>query len=277
MVLSTTAALSATQGARRYQEDTGLLWPGSHVPSLAGLPALPTGRQLAVIADGMGGHVGGAMASGLAATSFARAFVETQTATPGQSLMDHLLACLELANDVLADKVDRQPTYAGMGTTLIGAYVAPHELGSALSWISVGDSLLYLWRRGDLARLNEDHSFGPELDRMVTAGLISAEAAAQDGRRHFLRSALTGRDIEMIDVTPRPLPLASGDYVILASDGIATLAEADIAAVVGQAGASGADAVADALIAAVLDAGVRHQDNTTVIAVAIGDDLSASA
>ena len=66
-----------------------------------------------------------------------------------------------------------------MGSTLIGA--AFSEQG--VEWISVGDSPLYLYRRGEIALLNEDHSLAPELDRLVAAGRLSPAEARRDPRR----------------------------------------------------------------------------------------------
>ena len=173
----------------------------------------------------------------------------------------------------LAERTAQQPMYHGMGTTLVAAYFAPHELGSGLSWVSVGDSLLYLWRRGDLARLNEDHSLAPELDRLAEAGVMSRQEADADPRRHFLRSALTGADIEMIDVTPRPLPLAEGDIVVVASDGLHTLDDDEVSRIVDQFRADGVARIAKGLIDAVMAYRLPHQDNTTVIVTAVGPDV----
>ncbi len=276
MALTFTSATAATQGGRRYQEDTCLLWPdpagaAQRASGLTEARALPAGHSLAVLGDGMGGHVGGAMASGVACTSFVRTFAETFVASD-TGLMERLIATLEASNTALATRTQEQPMYQGMGTTLVAAYFAPHELGSGLSWVSVGDSLLYLWRRGDLARLNEDHSLAPELDRLAAAGAMSRQEADADPRRHFLRSALTGTDIEMIDVTPRPLPLAEGDIVIVASDGLHTLGEDEISRIVDQFRHDGVARIAKGLIDAVMAHRMPHQDNTTVIVTAIGPD-----
>jgi serine/threonine protein phosphatase PrpC len=78
---------------------------------------------------------------------------------------------------------------------------------------------------------------------------------------------VTGDDIELVDVSQRPLPLAAGDYVILASDGINTLAPIEMERIVAAYAEDGAQAVADALIRAVEAARDPHQDNATVVAV----------
>ncbi len=261
------SAMAATQGARRYQEDTALFWDDRGAcgqlddPKLE-IPPLARGEVLAVLGDGMGGHVGGATASRLAADSFLSAFLGS-----GAEPSDRLLRALEAANRALAEKIAARPMFNGMGTTLIGAFVRD----ASLSWVSVGDSALFLWRRGELARLNEDHSMAPEIDKLAEAGKISAEAAAQDPRRHYLRAAVTGDEIEMIDLAMKPLRLAAGDVVLLASDGIHTLDDAAIADIIAQSADHGPARIAEALVKAVDAAGLRHQDNTTVVAIAVGE------
>lgn len=275
MPLTFTAALRSTQGGRRYQEDTGLLWPDTSTSALdlLGVPALPEGHLLALIADGMGGHVAGATASLVAARAFAAGFVGTAD-TPDVSLLDHFVKTLETANDAIVDSIRADAKLDGMGTTLLAAYLHPFELGSGLSWISVGDSLLYLWRRGDLARLNEDHSFSPVLDKMVAEGRMNAAVARIDPRRHYLRSALTGGEIEMIDVTPRPLPLAAGDIVLVASDGLHTFDDAQLSDLITAVADQPAARVADHLIEAIDRHGAVNQDNTTVAAIVLGPDAA---
>jgi serine/threonine protein phosphatase PrpC len=93
------------------------------------------------------------------------------------------------------------------------------------------------------------------------------EDAKADPRRHFLRSALTGADMDLVDRSHRPLALEPGDVVILASDGIHTLSEPDILRVVEENVAGGPEAVAGALLEAVEAGGDIYQDNTTVVVV----------
>src|SRR5262249_54575614 len=120
-----------------------------------------------------------------------------------------------------------------------------------------------------------DHSLSPEIDRLAELGLMSREAARSDARRHILRSALTGTEIEMIDCPAAPLGLEPGDVVILASDGIHTLPEADIARLV--VAAKSPHAAAEALLAAVEAAGDPHQDNITVVVVRVLQNTAAPA
>lgn len=253
-------AIAATRGAREYQEDTAAFWPGGDAPFVRATGATwpRDGSALAVLADGMGGHTGGALASRLVCEDFLSA-----AAAHGGGVTERLGAGLVAANAGLARKVVERPALSGMGSTLIGAAFGPH----GVSWISVGDSPMFLFRRGEIALLNEDHSLAPELDRLVAAGRLSASEARRDPRRHMLRSAVTGDEIDLVDLSQRPLPLESGDYVILASDGIASLQTAELARIIQAYANDGTDAVAKAVIRAIEALREPYQDNATVVVV----------
>lgn len=225
--------------------------------AVAGVPAW--NGSIAVLADGMGGHAGGALASRMVCENFLSAAAGAASA----DLHERLQSALEAANAAIAAKVDANPLLSGMGSTLIGAAFS----NEGVEWISVGDSPLYLYRRGEIAVLNEDHSLAPELDRLVAAGRLSQEEARRDPRRHMLRSAVTGDEIDMVDISQRPLPLEDGDYVVLASDGLATLDPEEISRIIQGYAADGPDSVARALIRAVEALREPYQDNATVLVV----------
>lgn len=130
---------------------------------------------------------------------------------------------------------------------------------------------MYLFRAGDLEQLNDDHSLAPLIDRMVAQGKMTPEQARADPRRHYLRSAVTGEEMELIDAPERMLELAPGDLVIVSSDGIHSLDEEAIRAVVAEQAGNGPQAIADALVEAVDAMGERHQDNTTVVVISVED------
>lgn len=254
-------ARASTQGARHYQEDTAAVWPGDGgEPSAPDRPATVShdGSIVAVLADGMGGHAGGALASRLVCEHFLDACISRKG-----PVADRLIEGLRVANRALARKVADNPMLSGMGSTLIGARFG----ADGVEWVSVGDSPLLLYRAGEIALLNEDHSLAPELDRLVAAGRMTQEEARHDPRRHMLRSAVTGDEIDMVDVSRRPLKLEPGDYVILASDGLHTLETSEIARLISAFGDEGANAVARALIREVELLREPHQDNATVIVV----------
>lgn len=254
-------ATRASKGARSYQEDAVALSAESDdgpadTTALAGSASNLT----AVLADGMGGHAGGALASELAC----KFFLHSLTSSSGD-LPARLNEALDLANAAITREVRDNPSLDGMGCTLVGTAFRP----SGVEWVSVGDSPLFLLRKGEIAVLNEDHSLAPEIDKLAEAGKITWAAARSDPRRHFLRSALTGSDIELVDRSERALALAAGDIVILSSDGIHTLSHRDILQVAAHHDADGPGAIADALIAAVADRNQTYQDNTTVIVVKV--------
>jgi protein phosphatase len=256
-------ASRASQGARPYQEDASAVWPGCDigVPSASAGP--PDGTALvAVLADGMGGHAGGALASNTICRTVLASFAEA-----GGEGRGRLKLSLAAANQAIGEKVAANPQLAGMGATLVGATIGE----DGLSWISVGDSPMYLYRAGELVQLNEDHSLAPVIDRLVEQGRMSPEEARADPRRHYLRSAVTGEEIDLIDAPERPLELAPGDIVVIASDGLHTLEPGTVRDVLASYASNGADAIADALIAAVAEANEPHQDNTTVVVILVSE------
>ncbi len=253
-------AVAATRGAREYQEDTAAYWPGGEntfpIPQAA--VAIPNGGGIAVLADGMGGHTGGALASRMVCEQFLATAAQHEGAP-----RDRLEAALYAANAALASKVADKPALAGMGSTLIGTAFTD----AGIEWISVGDSPLYLFRRGEIAILNEDHSMAPMLDRLVANGRLTEEEARRDPRRHMLRSAVTGEEIDLIDHSQQALALEPGDYIVLASDGVETLEVDDIARIIQGYANDGPEAVAGAIIRAVEALREPHQDNATVLVV----------
>jgi protein phosphatase len=217
------------QGARPYQEDS---WA---------LRALADDTVLAVLADGMGGHVGGATASRLAVGGFVMAIEN------GRSLAE----ALDAANQAIGTAVSRDPKLESMGATLVGVVVSAAEV----RWISVGDSPMFLLSNGRLERLNADHSMVPQIEALVARGIITAEEAAQHPGRHTLREAVMGHPLTLIDEGRRTL--AAGDRLLVCSDGVMTLEDADIVRAANQS--------AQGLIDAVLAVGAPRQDNVTVI------------
>jgi serine/threonine protein phosphatase PrpC len=250
-------AMRASKGARSYQEDAFAVRcePADRVDGYVD-------QLIAVLADGMGGHAGGAFASSTAC----EAFVGAYQAAPGDASV-RLEHALQSANQAIAGEVAENPALDGMGCTLIGTAFGP----AGLQWVSVGDSPLFLVRGGEIALLNADHSLAPEIDKLAAAGIMSWEDARADPRRHYLRSAVTGAEIELVDRSGAPVALNSGDFVILASDGIQTLTKGAILDVVRQHADDGPDVIATALLAAIGAIGEPYQDNTSVIVVGKGD------
>ena len=237
-------------GKREYQEDDYGLLDGRDL----GLDG--SEHTMLLVADGMGGHVGGATASGLLSKTFVEVY--PQAAGP---IVDRLRACLEAANKALSDAIVENPELDSMGSTLVAAVVS----SEGLNWISVGDSPLWLFREGQLERLNADHSMAPVLADLVATGRMTEEDAARDSRRHSLRSAVMGDDIHLIDVSSQPVMVEEGDRLLLASDGLMTLSDQEIADILKKTQDAPLEDSAAALIQAVEAAEQPHQDNTTVL------------
>ena len=232
------------RGGRDYQEDAFLIKSGREGGN----------RLLLLLADGMGGHVGGARASELAITTFAVHFEQAEGAISGR-----LRAPLEAANTAIAEAVAADPRLSGMGCTLVACLVT----GDQAHWISVGDSWLWCLRAGKLTRLNADHSMRPLLENMVELGRMTQAEVEEDPRLGQLRSVMNGEELTLVDQNARPFALRPGDRLLLASDGIEALGAAAIASL--AAAREEPAASVSALLDAVEDLKRPGQDNTTVV------------
>ena len=244
-----------SQGGRPYQEDSfGFSSFDNGDGATEGL--------LMVLADGMGGYVGGKRASATAVETFIDVLRHTR-----KSPSNHRLGtALHAANRAIAEAIALAPRkFASMGTTLVAAAI----VGRSIEWISVGDSPLYLWRKGKLRRLNEDHSLAPYLKRQVKQGGMSESEALAHPEKNMLLSALTGEKLQLIDWPEDALKLSGGDVIVMASDGLNTLSDESIATILQKSAKEDAETVARNLVAAVLAAGKYRQDNVTVLAVRV--------
>lgn len=211
---------------------------------------------LMLLSDGMGGHAGGEVASRLVCQVFAEHFIGKSRQTRPRPRLQESLA---VANRALASKIKSSPDLRGMGCTLIAAL----KMGDRLVWISVGDSILFLLRNGRMQRLNADHSVFGELMEMVRAGKMSMQEARAHPKRNALRSAILGGKIAMEDLNS--IELRKGDLLVLASDGLETLSDAEIATILTRVERPDVRAVASDLLNAVESKGAPSQDNTSVI------------
>ena len=92
--------------------------------------------------------------------------------------------------------------------------------GDGLSWLSVGDSRIYLWRSGGLIQLNRDHDFSHDLTLLALQGDVSLQETDQDPRRENLTSFIGRGFPRKVEWNPEPVSLCSGDKVVLMSDGV---------------------------------------------------------
>ena len=218
---------------------------------------LVTGSLFAV-ADGMGGHAAGEVASLVAVDTLREAFAANPTA-------DGLVEAVRTANTKVVERAEADAETRGMGTTVCAAALVPGENGQdTLVIVNVGDSRAYLLRDGELSQITDDHSVADELMR---AGQMTEEQAAVDRRRHVLTRVL-GMDAT---VTPDRFDLDPfrGDRILLASDGLTNeVADAEIASILRRIEDPG-EAARELVRVAKNNGGA---DNVTVVLIDVIDD-----
>jgi PPM family protein phosphatase len=168
-------------------------------------------RGVFLVADGMGGHAAGEVASAIAAESVVDALDGTAV-TPSDDLDETLAAAFFEAQRRIADCCIGDPRMTGMGTTLSVAVLLPT---GDLHLAHIGDSRVYLQRGGTLVPLTRDHTW---VQREVDAGRLPAEAARNHHLSHILTRVLTADDPPDPDLQRERL--APGDTVLLCSDGL---------------------------------------------------------
>lgn len=215
-----------------------------------------------ILADGMGGHASGEIASNIVVTEmFAELkFKIAELAEHESQIPSILLNAANCANDCIGEFVSQNPASFGMGSTLI----APVIVRNRLYWISIGDSPLYLIRDGELRQLNEDHSLAADIDAMVKTGLITEEQGLNHPDRNCLKSVLFGSPIPKIDCPDRPLELKPDDILIASSDGLQSLSNAQIRELVGDNRGLSSHEIAQALLNAVENLKKCEQDNISI-------------
>ncbi|NRQ31572.1 Stp1/IreP family PP2C-type Ser/Thr phosphatase [Nonomuraea sp. NN258] len=195
--------------ALRYaaRSDVGLLREGNEDSAYA------SGRLLAV-ADGMGGHAHGEVASSVAIAAMA----SLEEAQQGGDLLNAIEAAVRDANRKLHEMVGRDPSLKGMGTTL----TAMLWNGTQVALVHVGDSRAYLLRRGELYQITHDHTL---VQQLVDDGRITPEEAATHPQRSILLRALDGSGEVDPDLTLREAQI--GDRYLLCSDGLSGVVSAE--------------------------------------------------
>lgn len=251
-------ASGISQGARDYQED-------------AITADFPVGAEagFVVLADGMGGHAAGDVASKVVLTEvfselkFHFADVEAFEAKAPEILRE----VTDHANDMLREHSRNHPETQGMGATL----VVPCLVENRLWWISVGDSPLYLYRGGKLSQLNEDHSMAPQIDFMVKQGMITAEEGHDHPDRNCLISVLMGVRIPKIDCPEKPHEMKVGDILVCSSDGLQFLTDAQIERVLGKYRKTRSTEIAERLLDELGKLNDPDQDNISFTVIKVND------
>jgi serine/threonine protein phosphatase PrpC len=217
------------------------------------------GRTVFAVADGLGGHQGGEVASAAAVEPLA-ALDGREFAEPGEAA-EALVAAIREGNSAILDRAAGDPGLWGMGTTVTAA--ANVAGGRLVQLAHVGDSRAYLLRDGSLEQLTTDHTVVGEL---VRRGRLTPAQAAVHPERSILTRAV-GLDPRIPVDTPDPVELQAGDQVLLCSDGLTEAVEEDRITELLSASGDG-NAACQALIDAANTAG--GPDNITVVLLRAG-------
>lgn len=251
-------ASGISQGARDYQED-------------AITSDFPVGAEagFVVLADGMGGHAAGDVASKIILTEvFSELKFHFADVVSFEARAPEILRNVaDLANETLRQHTRSHPETEGMGATL----VVPALVENRLWWISIGDSPLFLFRNGRLTQLNEDHSMAPQIDFMVKSGLMDPQVAANHPDRNCLISVLMGTRIPKIDCPTKPFELKQGDIVVCASDGLQFLTNAQIEKVLNKARKTRSTEIAERLLEEITRLDDPDQDNISFTVIKVND------
>lgn len=234
--------------------------------------------ELFAVADGLGGHRGGEVASALAVETLAaevKAALEARTEARRRHLfgrrgssspsptVGELLDAVDRANEAILAKSTSTADLSGMGTTLCALAIVEQDHGEALAVVNVGDSRVYRCDESGFHQLTEDHTVVQE---MVKAGMISRQEAEVHEYRHHLSRALGIESKVVID--DWTLAPGSGHRYLLCSDGLTNeVADREIHAILLQFESPGE--AADALVSLALEHG--GSDNVTVVIVDVAD------
>ena len=220
---------------------------------------------LLAVSDGMGGHSGGEVASGLAVETLRRSLATVPEADyAGQpsvanrrALFKWLTRSVDSINQSIQTRAEQQPMLQGMGCTLDAVLVR----GNGLFVAHVGDSRVYQLRKGKLSRLTEDHSFGQML---LSSGALTPEEVAKHPQRNVLTRALG--PFPTVQVDTAFVEITAGDIFLLCSDGLYNeVATDEIQRILSE----GVEKASAALIEAALKNGAR--DNVTALVFEVED------
>jgi serine/threonine protein phosphatase PrpC len=211
------------------------------------------GPRLLSLADGMGGHAAGEVASKVVIAALA----PLDDDEPGEDLLGQLREATQAGNGAIAELVASDPELDGMGTTLTAILFA----GTRIGLVHIGDSRAYLVRNGQFAQITHDDTF---VQSLIDEGRITEDEAASHPQRSLLLKALTGHEVEP-NLTIREA--RAGDRYLLCSDGLSGVVSHETLA--DTIKIPDAQACADRMIELALKGG--GPDNVTVIVADVVD------
>ena len=232
-------AVKTEIGKRAHNEDSYLL------------PQSETLPLLFAVADGMGGHAAGAIASGLVVEKLSESILSDFQ----EHEIEQLIGAVQRANLAVFEAAEEDPSLDGMGTTLVCALVLGHSYLAA----NVGDSRLYCFDGKTLERVTTDHSL---VEQLVLAGVITREAAKHHPHRNIITRGVGLSPVVDVDVFEREWN--AGDLLLLCSDGLHGQLEDDAMAAILSSEHS-LEEMCDELVRAALDGG--GTDNITLILI----------
>ena len=249
-------ACALDRGGRDYQED-----------SLISDFAVGDDCGIVVLADGMGGHSAGDVASKIVVTEV---FSELKFHSDlffdeAEKLPDIMERALYSANNCIRATMNENEASRGMGSTVIAAVLA----GNRMFWSSVGDSPLYHFRGGRMTQVNEDHSMAPHIDALAATGAIDPETARTHPDRNSLTSAIAGGRINRVDNRGVALELKAGDILVVSSDGLQFLDDKTIAKTIARNKRRPSADIANALLQAVKGLNEPEQDNISFAVIKV--------
>lgn len=211
--------------------------------------------DVAVLADGLGGHQAGEIASRMAVDAIIRHFGGRAAVAGAADAADRMLEAVNAANAEVYSSSRRFSHMEGMGTTVVAAHVCSGRVIIG----HIGDSRCYRFRKGALAQLTEDHTLASRLLRGNPAGIVP------DYSHHMLDKALGTQPFCEPDILDREV--LAGDVLLLCSDGLSgVVADPEIAGILAH-GSEDPESCVDGLIGACLKSGAP--DNVSVILVRI--------
>ena len=228
-------------------------------------------NHVMVVADGMGGHAAGEIASRMTISALVALALEIPDwilrVDPGHApeIERRAREAIQRVDSMLVERGRQDASLRGMGSTLTAA----RSYGRDLLIVHVGDSRAYLLRAGQLQRLTRDHTY---VQMMVDAGYFSPHDVAISDMRHMLTNVLGG-SVDEVDVDVDLLGLEDGDRLLLCSDGLTDCVDDETIGVTLQRALSSREAC-DRLVQLALDSGGR--DNVTVIVASFEFPKAAS-